>query len=376
MIENFFEEQREQSRVKAEIVAKYFDAWATIITSVQKRNPLTEQRIAYIDLFSGPGRYKDGAASTPLMILEKAIANPIYRDRLLTLFNDKDPSNAKNLKDEIAKLPDIAKLKHQPVVQNKEVGPEIAKHWETMRTIPVLAFIDPWGYKGLSLQLIQAFLKDWGCDCIVFFNYQRINRDLTNPVVQKHMEALFGPERAASLKIELKQLDPSEREATIVEALAKALKEYGANKNLAPYVLPFCFKAGEDKRTTHHLVFVTKHFRGYEVMKTVMAKASAELNQGVPSFSYFPAASSRQQLLFNLNRPLDDLREMLLESYAGKRATMRQIYEAHSVDRPYTDANYKTVLRALEDEGKIQTDGRRSPRGFADDVVAIFPEVT
>lgn len=55
---------------------------------------------------------------------------------------------------------------------------------------------------------------------------------------------------------------------------------------------------------------------------------------------------------------------------------MRQIYEAHSVDRPYTDANYKTVLRALEDEGKIQTDGRRSPRGFADDVVAIFPEVT
>jgi len=376
MVENFFDEQREQSQVKAVIVAKYFDAWATIITSAQKRNPHADQRIAYIDLFSGPGRYKDGAASTPLLVLTQAIANPIYRDRLLTFFNDKDPSNAKNLQDEIAKLPDIAKLKHQPVVDSKEIGEQIAAQWETMRTIPVLAFIDPWGYKGLSLRLIQAFLKDWGCDCIVFFNYQRINMGLTNPMVQKHMEALFGSERAASLKSELEQLDPSEREAAIVEALAKALKDYGASKNRAPFVLPFCFKGGEVKRTTHHLIFVTKNFRGYEVMKTVMAKASAESNQGVASFSYFPAATSRQQLLFNLNRPLDDLRDMLLKEYAGKRATMRQIYEAHSIDRPYTDANYKTVLRALEDEGKIQTDGRISKKGFADYVVAIFPKVT
>lgn len=372
MVESFFDEQREQSLVKAEIVANYFDAWALIITSAQKRNPRADQRIAYIDLFSGPGRYKDGAASTPLLILERAIANPIYRDRLLTFFNDKDPSNAKNLKDEIAKLPDIAKLKHQPVVHNTEIGDQIATQWGTMRTIPVLAFIDPWGYKGLSLQLIQAFLKDWGCDCIVFFNYTRINMGLSNQMVQKHMDALLGPERASSLRTELEKLDPSEREAAIVEALTKSLKEYGATK----FVLPFCFKTGKDKRTTHHIVFVTKHFRGYEVMKDVMAKASAESNQGVATFSYFPATSSKQQLLFNLNRPLDDLRGMLLKTFAGQRVAMRTIYEAHSVDRPYTASNYKSVLRALEDDGKIQTDGRKSSRGFADDLVAIFPKVT
>lgn len=372
MVDNFFDEQRDQSLVKAEIVAKYFDAWAMIITSAQKGNSLADQRIAYIDLFSGPGRYKNGAASTPLLVLQKAIANPTYRDRLLTFFNDKDPSNAKNLTDEIAKLDNIAVLKHAPVVNNEEVGEQIAAQWEKMRTIPVLAFIDPWGYKGLSLRLIQAFLKDWGCDCIVFFNYTRINMGLSNPMVQKHMEALFGPERAATLRTELERLDPSEREAAIVEALAKALKEYGATR----FVLPFCFKAGKDKRTTHHLVFVTKHFRGYEVMKDVMAKASAESSQGVASFSYFPAASTKQQLLFDLNRPLDDLRGMLLQAFAGQRLTMRAIYEAHSVDRPYTASNYKTVLRALEDEGKIQTDGRKSKMGFADGLVAIFPKVT
>ena len=63
-------------------------------------------------------------------------------------------------------------------------------------------------------------------------------------------------------------------------------------------------------------------------------------------------------------------------AFAGKRITMRAIYEEHSVDRPYTASNYKTVLRALEDEGKIRTDGRKSKKGFANDLTAIFPKVT
>jgi len=36
----------------------------------------SDGKLAYIDLFAGPGRYEDGSASTPLMVLEKAVANP------------------------------------------------------------------------------------------------------------------------------------------------------------------------------------------------------------------------------------------------------------------------------------------------------------
>jgi three-Cys-motif partner protein len=60
-----------------------------------------------------------------------------------------------------------------------------------MRLIPTLFFVDPWGYKGLTLQLINSVLKNWGCDAIIFFNYNRINRGLSNPAVQAHMNALF-----------------------------------------------------------------------------------------------------------------------------------------------------------------------------------------
>src|ERR1019366_2296241 len=63
--QTFFEERTDQSEVKARIVQKYFYAWAkVIIPSARARN----NNIAYIDLYAGPGRYKDGSAlSHPLI---------------------------------------------------------------------------------------------------------------------------------------------------------------------------------------------------------------------------------------------------------------------------------------------------------------------
>jgi three-Cys-motif partner protein len=367
--EAFFEETGEQSVVKATIVEKYFDAWAGIIVGAQNQHrPGADNRIGYVDLFAGPGRYKDGAVSTPLRVLQKAIEKPAYAERLLTIFNDRDSENVRTLEEEIVKLPGIEKLKHKPAIWNKEVGEEIAKLFGEKDTIPILAFIDPWGYKGLSLDLVQSFLKSFGCDCIFFFNYARINAGLSNPSVHEHMCALFGEKRAKALGEQLEPLGPAAREATIVNALAEALKGYGHR-----YVLPFCFKNESGTRTKHHLILVTKAFKGYEVMKDIMAKASSSQEQGVPSFTYSLADSSAQQLLFELNRPLDDLRAMLLRHFAGRTLTMRAIYEEHSVDRPYVSKNYKDVLSTMETDGSITTKGRKSKRGFADTIIVTFP---
>jgi len=80
---NLFDEQSEQSQIKAAIVTDYFWAWANVIIGSRQRYPQHDQRIAYIDLFAGPGRYKDGAASTPLMILERVVADPKIAQRLV-----------------------------------------------------------------------------------------------------------------------------------------------------------------------------------------------------------------------------------------------------------------------------------------------------
>lgn len=224
---SFFDEQTDQSLVKATIIAKYFDVWANVIISMQKRYPnRSPNKIAYIDLFAGPGRYHDGSQSTPLKILQNAIQKPDIRDRLVTLFNDRDEGNARSLEKAIAELTGIETLKFKPQVENEEVGEEIVKMFEEMSIVPTLFFVDPWGYKGLSLRLVNSVLKDWGCDCIFFFNYNRINMGLSNPMVKEHPYALFGEERTEILRPKLDLCRPQERELMIIEELCPAIKSY------------------------------------------------------------------------------------------------------------------------------------------------------
>ncbi len=364
MSASFFEERSEASEVKAQIVDKYFKAWAAIVAPRAR-----DDKIAYIDLFAGPGRYKDGSASVPLMILESAIKDPVLCEKLVTVFNDKNEDNTQTLEEEIANLEGIEKLKFKPQVMNNEVGSEIAASFEKTGLIPTLFFVDPWGYKGLSLRLINSVLKNWGCDCIVFFNYNRINMGLTNPIVTEHMNALFGEERANALRDELKDLSASKRELKIVEAISAALQDMGGK-----FVLPFCFKNESGARTSHYLIFVSKNVTAYTIMKGIMGGESTKHEQNVPSFSYC-AADASMPVLFELARPLDDLEAMLLEDFAGQTLTMKQIFDGHQVGRPYLPKNYKDALKSLEKKGKIKADPpAKNRRGdtFADGVQVTF----
>lgn len=342
-----------------------------MMSQVKRRK---ENRIAYIDLFAGRGFYEDGTKSTPLLILEKAILDSDLREMLITIFNDKDSKNIISLESAINSLEGIDTLKHKPGLYNNEVGDDLVRELEQTHLIPTLYFIDPYGYKGLSLRLIGALIKDWGCDCIFFFNYNRINPGLSNPSVKEHMNALFGEERAKMLGEKLKRLTPLDRELTVVEEIAQALKETGG-----VYVLPFCFKNDKGNRTSHHLIFVSKHPLGYEIMKGIMAKESSSSSQGIPSFEYSPA-TSRQSLLHELTYKLEDLGDMLLKDFAGRHNSMRQIFEEHNIGKRYIIENYKEVLRLLEAKGKIvcsptaeERPKRKGKVTFADSVMVTFP---
>lgn len=371
MTENsFFNEQKEQSLIKARIVEKYFWAWAKVIISTVKKSS-SEPRIAYIDLFAGAGRYKDGSKSTPVKVLETAIADADMRNMLVSIFNDADVENVNSLQQAIDSIPGIENLKYRPQIFKYEVGENIVKTFQERKLVPTLFFVDPWGYKGLSLQLINSVVKDWGCDCIFFFNYNRINMGLSNDAVKEHINALFGQVRADQLRERLKTLTPQERELTVLEAICEALKKMGGK-----YVLPFPFRHEMGNRTSHHLIFVSKHLKGYEIIKEIMAKESSEQTQGVPSFEYNPA-TLQQPLLFELTRPLDQLESMLLDNFSGKTMTMAEIYDQHHLGKPYIKKNYKTALSNLESQGKITVhspeEKKRLKGTFADDLKVTFP---
>jgi three-Cys-motif partner protein len=121
---SFFDESTEQSQVKATIVSKYFWAWANVIIPSAARRA---KKIAYVDLFAGPGRYKDGTKSTPLLVLERAIQDPKMRQMLVAVFNDVDSNSSQSLQKSIDELPHIERLRYKPKVFNEEVGDNIVK---------------------------------------------------------------------------------------------------------------------------------------------------------------------------------------------------------------------------------------------------------
>ena len=234
--QEFFEEQRDQSLVKAHIVSKYFDAWSNVMIGVRRAFGRID-KIAYIDLFCGPGRYTDGSKSTPVMVLEHAIKNPELSELLVTMFNDKDEDNISSLRDAVDGLDGVSSLKYKPQIHCSEVDKDAEKMFAKTNLCPTFSFVDPFSYKGLSSRFIHAMVKDWGCDCVFFFNYGRISAGITNPYVEKHMDALFGRERAEKMRGFVRTMSPRQREMYILEELANSLKDLGAN-----YVLPFRFK--------------------------------------------------------------------------------------------------------------------------------------
>lgn len=197
---------------------------------------------------------------------------------------------------------------------------------------------------------------------------------IDNEAVKNHIESLFGQEQAVELRHKLADKQPLQRELLIIEELCQALKAYGAR-----YVLPFRFKNDRGRRTSHHLIFVSKHFRGYEIMKDIMARESTSMTQNVPSFEYNPADfMPKQMLLFQLSRPLDDLKHDIMHIFKGQQLTMQKIYERHNVDTPYTKKNYKDVLRDLYDNGLIEAISPKDkpPRKgtFGNDIIVTFPK--
>ena len=129
MSKQFFDEAKEQSEVKSAIVRKYFKAWATVIKGTVKNRG---KKIVYMDLFAGPGRYADGTISTPLLVLQEAIADPDLCKMLVAIFNDKDENNSRTLEKAISELPGVENLKHKPLVENYEIGEESIKQFEVI----------------------------------------------------------------------------------------------------------------------------------------------------------------------------------------------------------------------------------------------------
>lgn len=350
---DFFDEQSEQSKVKAKLVTDYFNAWSRVMRN-HWRGP-----IGYIDLFCGPGRYKDGNKSVPMILLEKIAEDSTLLPRMLFVFNDANPENTANLKSEVEKLPYGTEMLKRIEFTNRIIDKAYPSSINIHPNIPILSFVDPWGYKGLTMELIELLIRNKGSECIFFFNYNRINMAMSsNTYFDEHLEGIFGKEHTAVLKQEMLPLSAEHREQVLLNALISTLKNRSGY-----YVLPFKFYCQKIARTSHFIIFVTKHSAGYKIMKEIMYSNSAKDVDGVANFSFKDGYNfgSQPEQLSIFSRPLDELCIALETNNSGKRIPVKQLCDCVMLDTTnnFVSQNVKDALRRLEEKGKVKIIGRK-----------------
>ncbi len=367
--DEFFVECETQSKIKIRIASNFWQAWANILTLRRHAN-----RVGYVDLYSGPGKYDDGTKCTCIEVLERAIAHPRLPSMLMTLLNDVNPDYFQRLTDLVGSLPGIDTLKFPPGILNEDVASgKFTDYFARIKTIPMFVFLDPWGIKGMTLDLIASLIKDWGSDCAFFFNFTFIRRALDNPRSQHHVDALFGHERANRLRAEIPRLDTRGQEVLILKELEGALGDLGY-----PFIHSFRF-FDNDANLSHHLVYVCKIPLGYEIMKEIMAPESTgtDRHQGVPNYEYHPIDAIYEPL-FHVSHPFDTLLDELPQVFAGRTLSMVDVYHDHNLGTPYIKANYKKALIQLENMRRITADPaavNRRADTMADNVLLTFPEL-
>lgn len=366
MNSNFnFKEQLEQSAIKTEIVSKYFKAWAHIMAN---RAP----KIAYIDLFAGPGIYDDGTKSTPIIITEAVLHNPKFYSRVLLYFNEKDEQRYKQLKENINSISGIEKLKYSPYFHNITITYSTPNDFMKEK-IPSFCFFDPAGYKGLSLDLIYAFGKDHGTDIIFFFNFNEINRGINNPKVKNDMEQIFGKQHYTALCQKLENQHGQNRESIIVNEMAEAIKSKGIQ-----HVLPFRFKFINKERTSHYIIFCSKNITAYMIMKDIMYSVSEKDFNGIGRFEFIPSCdkSNAQQLsiIDFFNTPFNEFKQHLLTTYTKKTMSVQNLIRTDSPYTRFVASQYKDILKQLENDKIIfcSPENRRK-NTMGDKVLITFP---
>lgn len=354
------------SRVKSEIAAKYFKVWTDVLK-------WRSQRLCYLDLYAGKGTHDNNEPSTAIRIIGMACKDSILQEKLIVILNDVKQTYCQKTESVIMKYGYRRALTQEIKIINKRVDLQFAEALGELPHVPTFCFIDPYGFKGLSLELIRAVTKDWGCDCLLFFHTSGINRNMLNPENAQDMALIFGKDRHSKM-VALSNSKFVSRENMVLEYFRNAVTE-----ECCKYFLELRFNFPNSRRLSHHLILLTKKDRGLHLGKEVMSKYSLR-EDSIPSYIYVDGCEKAgdQWNLIGSGGPMDQLKEELMTMFGSMKISVKRIYDSYnSSGGRCTKRNVKHSLQLLEEEKKIMLspqDGKKRRRGTGDTLIAHFPE--
>lgn len=328
MAEDLYE-KREQTLVKHYILRHYLERFAHIVGS-------RWESITYVDGFAGPWNVrspelKDSSFYIAIEELRKARAT--YRERgrdirLRCFFLEENREAYQQLKSFAEGVKDV-EIQARNGSFEQSVGSILTFiRGGGQRTFPFI-FIDPTGWTGFACQLIAPLLKLDPGEVLINFMTSHIRRFLSDENSRQSIGDLFG---SSAVVERVSGLNGQDLDDALVDKYGRVLKKEGSFK----YVLPAIVLHPEIDRTHFHLIYATRHPKGFEVFKK--AEESA-----MPAMEQLRAGAQ-------LRRQEERTRQMGL--FSAAEASTTSPYYDQLRDRYISRAKHRT-LNALKDRKRI-----------------------
>ena len=348
---------------KHELLRRYLGAWFPIM---YERN----ERIIYLDAFAGPGVYTGDEPGSPLIALETLVNHSSFSKmggtEFLFAFIEKDKLKCQRLEQEIETFwQEQGKNKTSNIkieVLNNEfenIAQDVLNILESDNATlaPTFAFVDPFGWSGMTLELMTKFLSFRKCEILVNFMVEDISRFLNEENTQKSLLDCFGTDRYRDFV----SLSGDERIESLRDLFVDQLREKGSFK----YVTSFKMVNNRGK-TKYFLIHGTRSITGLRAMKDAMWKLD-------PTGNYqFEARWKGRQVLFSPNY-IKDLEKEFIEEFKGREVSISEIETYVLTDTLYTKKHIKPTLREMEGEGKISATNRQKNKTYPPGTRIRFP---
>lgn len=333
------------TRAKHAILARYLDGWYPKLSS-------WSGRIVFFDGFAGRGVYTSGEEGSPLVALRRLLnhsAFPRMRDReFLFIFVEANSHNADSLRAAVASLqsefspwPTNVKIE----VLNETFDDTAAAiigdlREQKQRLAPTFAFIDPFGYAGLSMQTMAELLAYPQAELFVNFMVGHVSRFIERDGQERAMRGLFG----ADVRSILDHLDGSRAR---VEQLRDAYVEQIREHMQFPYVQSFAM-INRTGNVGYYLIHATRHPAGVELMKDAMWALDPE-----GDFTFSDRLAGKD-VLFVPEPDLTALEDELVREFAGRSGLTADALCQHVILRtPYRRPHTRKALARLEADARV-----------------------
>ncbi|MCY4408185.1 MAG: three-Cys-motif partner protein TcmP [Rhodospirillaceae bacterium] len=322
------------TRAKHEILKRYLQAWIPILT----RGGFPE--IMYVDGCAGPGQYSEGEDGSPIIALRIAFQQPVHvRTNIRFVFIEEIEDRADFLSEIIANLsiPDNCQIE---LCGGESFETAFGRVLDSYNNAdqplpPTFAFIDPFGYSDVPLSIVHEILRHTGCEVLVNFMYEEINRFLSLSNQESNFDALFGTHEWREGR---RHAEPRTRKRFLHNLYYRQLRD-GAG---AKYVRSFEMRNIKN-RVDYYLFYATNSILGLSRMKDAMWKVDES-----GEFTFSDATDPNQTILFANEPRFDFLRNQLLARFGGREVSVADVQQFVLEETAFRETHYRRVLKGLE----------------------------